>query len=143
MAIAVSGSLDVSNAAPTCASEGTALTISANDVKFDKDCLVAPAGTEFTIAFENKENVAHNVAIYTAADRQTVLFKGTIFNGPETMTYTVPAQAEGTYVFLCDPHKNEMQGTFVVGDPPATTTSAPPPPTTTTTAGLVPTLPMP
>jgi plastocyanin len=122
---------------PTCAPEGSALTISAQDSKFDKDCLMAPAGEAFTIAFNNREIVPHNVAIYDTANGNKVLFQGEVFVGPRTVTYSVPAQPEGYYLFQCDPHDDKMFGTFVVGSPPATTTTAttakPPPPTTTTT----------
>ena len=143
VAVATGGSLTASEAKePACAPEGTALTIAAKDTKFDKDCLMAPAGEPFTIAFENQETVPHNVAIYDPANGDKVLFKGEVFLGPRTVTYSVPAQAEGYYMFRCDPHDDKMFGTFVVGSPPATTTTATtaPPATTTTTAGLLPSL---
>ncbi len=38
-----------------------------------------------------------------------------------TVTWTVTF-VEGRYTFVCDPHSGQMQGRFVVGDPP------PPPP---------------
>lgn len=128
---------------PTCAPEGTALTISAKDTKFDKDCLMAPTGQEFTIAFDNKEAVPHNVAIYDTRDGgKKTIFKGEVFLGPKTVTYNVPAiPEEGYYKFVCDPHDDKMIGVFVVGNPaPTTSTTKAPPPTTTTTAGLLPKL---
>ena len=147
VAVATGGSLGAAPATkePTCAPEGTSLTISAKDTKFDKDCLMAPTGQAFTIAFNNKETVPHNVAIYDERDGKTkgkTIFKGEVFLGPKTVTYDVPAIAEeGYYRFTCDPHDDKMNGVFVVGNPaPTTTTTKAPAPTTSTTAGLLPKL---
>ena len=122
---------------PACTADGTSLSISAKDKKFDKSCLAAPADQDFTIAFDNQDaTVRHNVAIY---DGNKELFKGEIIVGPNKTTYAVPAQPAGTYQFRCDPHDETMVGTFVVGN--GQSSSAPaeePPATTTTTSGLFP-----
>lgn len=101
----------------TCAADGTALTIGAEDKKFDKDCLAAPPEQAFTIEFDNRDLArGHNVAIYdTANGNNTALFKGEVIRGPSKTTYSVPAQARGTYEFVCDPHAETMRGTFIVG----------------------------
>jgi plastocyanin len=99
----------------TCAPQGTALSIVANDDKYDKDCLAAPADQAFTIDFDNQDRgIPHNVAIYDKANGNKTLFQGEIIYGPEKTTYSVPAQAKGTYEFRCDPHP-WMVGTFIVG----------------------------
>ena len=99
-----------------CAPSGTALSISAQEKKFDKDCLAAPAGQAFTIAFDNQDvAVPHNVSIYDPSTGNKALFKGDIIFGPNKTTYSVPAQAAGRYEFRCDPHDDTMIGTFVVG----------------------------
>jgi plastocyanin len=140
IAVVAGGSVAMSKPQPTCAPEGTALTISAIDSEFNKFCLVAPAGEPFTIAFDNQENFLHNVAIYDVNNGNKVLFKGESFTGPKTVTYSVPAQAEGTYQFRCDPHKEFMLGTFVVGNGGPTTTTATPTTSTTTTTSPLPKL---
>jgi plastocyanin len=101
----------------TCAANGTALTIGADDKKFDKDCLAVPAEQAFTIDFDNRDLArGHNVAIYdTANGNNKELFKGEVIRGPSRTTYSVPAQAKGTYEFVCDPHAETMRGTFIVG----------------------------
>jgi plastocyanin len=100
---------------PSCTPEGTALSIAARDKKFDKDCLAAPAGQDFTIDFDNQDTITrHNVAIYDTAGGGKVLFKGEVVFGPRKITYSVPAQAAGTYEFRCDPHAETMIGTFIV-----------------------------
>ncbi|MGH3247433.1 MAG: cupredoxin domain-containing protein [Trebonia sp.] len=102
-------------ASATCSPSGTSLQISAQNVKFDKSCLAAPAGQAFTITFDNKDaGVPHDVAIYTNSSATTVLFKGTVVSGPTTTTYHVPALKAGTYYFRCDIHPTQMLGTFVV-----------------------------
>jgi plastocyanin len=138
VAVAAGGSLAAPPKERTCVPEGNALTISANDVRFNKDCLVAPADEAFTISFENQEVEPHNVAIYDEANGNKALFKGEIFLGPGTVTYSVPPLPEGNYLFLCDPHDDAMRGLFVVGNPPPTSSTTAPPPTTTTTAPLLP-----
>lgn len=101
----------------TCTVDGTALTIGADDKKFDKDCLAAPADQAFTIEFDNRDLARnHNVAIYdTANGNNKELFKGEVIRGPSKTTYSVPAQAKGTYEFVCNPHAETMRGTFIVG----------------------------
>jgi len=100
----------------SCAPNGTALQVAAHEKKFDKDCLAAPAGQAFTIEFDNQDPaVPHNVSIYDTSHGNKALFKGQVFFGPSKMTYSVPAQAAGTYEFRCDPHDDVMIGTFVVG----------------------------
>lgn len=100
-----------------CTANGTELTIGAADKKFDKDCLAAPPEQAFTIEFDNRDLARnHNVAIYdTAGGNNKELFKGEVIRGPSKTTYSVPAQAKGTYEFVCDPHAETMRGTFIVG----------------------------
>ena len=98
-----------------CSPEGTKLTLTAFDNKFDKDCLAAPADQEFTIEFSNLDrNIPHNVAIYEDESAQKEFFKGELTDGPGKQTYSVPGIPAGTWFFRCDPHP-EMNGTFVAG----------------------------
>ena len=109
---------DGSSAAPeaTCTANGTALTITAADNKFDKDCLAVPADQAFTIEFDNQDSgIPHNVSLYDTANGNKELYKGEIIDGPKKITYSVPAQAAGKYEFICDPHADFMKGTFIVG----------------------------
>lgn len=100
----------------TCTADGTALSIGADNKQFDKDCLAAPPDQAFTIDFDNRDLArGHNVAIYDTANGNKNLFKGEVIRGPSKTTYSVPAQAKGTYEFVCDPHSETMRGTFIVG----------------------------
>jgi plastocyanin len=102
---------------PACSPSGTALSIAAKERKFDKDCLAAPADQPFTIEFDNQDSsVPHNVAIFDRTNGKKPLFKGEVIIGPNKVTYSVPAQASGTYEFLCEPHDFTMIGTFIIGD---------------------------
>jgi plastocyanin len=112
-AVATTGA--AGSAATTCAPSGTELAIAAQEKKFDKDCLAAPAAQAFTIAFDNQDvAVPHNVSIYDTANGNKTLFKGEVIVGPNKTTYSVPAQAAGRYEFRCDPHDDTMIGVFVV-----------------------------
>jgi len=100
----------------SCKASGTALQITAEDGKFDKDCMAVPADQGFTIELDNKDlGIAHNVSIYDTSSGKKALYKGQFVYGPGTITYTVPAQAKGTYEFTCDRHAEKMLGTFIVG----------------------------
>ena len=101
---------------PTCTADGTALVIVANDNKFDKDCMAVPPDQAFTIELDNQDlGIPHNVSLYDTANGNETLYKGEVVHGPRKITYTVPAQAKGTYEFICDPHAEFMRGTFNVG----------------------------
>ena len=107
-------------ASASCSPSGTALTITAKNLAFDKTCLAAPAGQAFTIQFANAENgTTHNIAILAADPAKDptakVFFRGAMFAGIKTMTYNVGAiAAAGTYFFHCEVHPTQMFGTFVV-----------------------------
>jgi plastocyanin len=103
---------------PTCSPSGTTLTESAKGALYGLSCLAAPAGTTFTIAFDNEDSGnSHSIHIYTAdpAKGGTSVFQGEIFAGPATKTYDVQALKAGTYYFHCDVHPTTMIGTLVVG----------------------------
>jgi len=97
-----------------CSPSGAALTVNAKDIKFDKECLAAPAGAAFTIAFNNQEAVPHNVVISDSHDSKTPKFDGEVITGPKETTYNVPALAAGAYHFHCKIHPDQMNGDFVV-----------------------------
>ena len=99
----------------SCKPEGTSLKLTAFDFKFDKKCLAAPAGQDFTIDFNNLDRgIPHNVAIYEDESAQKSFFKGELTDGPGQRTYSVSGLPAGTWFFRCDPHP-EMNGTFVSG----------------------------
>ena len=139
LALAGDGSLAAARAAPTCTAGGTSLTVAAKNNTFDHDCLAAPADTSFTIAFNNEDYDIHNVSIYDKDNGDKALFKGEVIYGPKSITYSVPAQAEGTYEFRCDPHADSMIGTFVVGSggPKATSSTTSSTSSTMTTTVLL------
>lgn len=88
--------------------------IGANQLAFDQAELRAPADRPFSLVFENREPVPHNVAIYTDASAAQALFVGEIFAGPAERTYAVPALPAGSYFYRCDVHPVQMVGTIVV-----------------------------
>ena len=100
-------------AGSVCTPGGTTLNIAARDIKFDKDCLAAPANQELIITFDNKELAPHNVAIRNQQGDGD-LFAGEVFSGPKVVTYRVKGLSPGTYRFWCSVHPSQMQGTFLV-----------------------------
>jgi plastocyanin len=110
-----------SSSAPqtTCSPNGTALTETVHNIHFSTTCLAAPAGTAFTIAFDNQDpSTTHNIHIF-ASDPAThpgaaSLFAGDLVTGPATKTYQVGPLSAGTYFFHCDVHPTRMFGVFIV-----------------------------
>jgi plastocyanin len=98
----------------SCSPAGTTVAIVASGIKFDKDCLAAPASQPFTITYENKDDVAHNIAVLESHTATDVLFRLDIFRGPKTETLRVAALKPGTYAFHCEVHPAQMSGTFIV-----------------------------
>jgi plastocyanin len=111
-----------SSAEPTggsCSPNGTALSVTAFDNKFDKDCLAAPANQAFTIDFSNLDRgIPHNLAIYEDTSASKALFKGELVDGPGKTTYSAQGLSDGKFFFRCDPHP-EMNGAFIVGNAPS------------------------
>jgi len=93
---------------------GDSYTIVAMGVKFDLSALTVAAGKAFSIVFDNQDaGIQHNVAIHEGTATGTEVFKGEIFPGIGTRTYSVPALTAGTYAFICTVHPN-MVGTLTV-----------------------------
>ncbi len=93
---------------------GSSYTIVAMGVKYDLSALAVAAGKAFSIVFDNQDaGIPHNVAIHQGTAMGTEVFKGEIFPGIGTRTYSVPALTAGTYVFVCTVHPN-MVGTLTV-----------------------------
>ena len=101
-----------SPAAPSASGAGGAVQISALNIAFEQTSATAPADAPFTIHFNNKEAVPHNVDVKDSSGASK--FKGDIVTGPKEVDYQVPALAAGDYTFVCDVHPN-MTGTLKVG----------------------------
>ena len=116
-----------------CSPSGTSLALTAENHKFDKDCLAVTAGESFTIRFDNRDSDRHNVAVLPAHTSVETIFAGDILPGPKSTVYAVPNMKAGTYHFHCEVHPNLMNGTFVVAAAPVADgkqASTPPPMTT-------------
>ena len=100
------------SAAPSASGAGGAVQISALNIAFEQTSATAPADAPFTIHFNNKEAVPHNVDVKDSSGASK--FKGDIVTGPKEVDYQVPALPAGDYTFVCDVHAN-MTGTLKVG----------------------------
>src|SRR5215218_7746628 len=95
--------------APSGGAGGETVQISAVNIAFEQPAVTAPADTAFTIDFDNKEAVPHNVEIKDAGGAS--VFKGEIVTGPTVAQYEVGPLAAGEYTFVCSVHPN-MTGTL-------------------------------
>ena len=103
----------------SCSPSGAALHISAKGIRFDRNCLAAPANTAFTIAFSNQDpGTGHSIHILTANPAgdpsAKSLFQGQVVTGPTEVTYEVGSLPPGAYYFHCDVHPTQMNGAFDV-----------------------------
>ncbi len=93
---------------------GAAVTVTAQNIAFDRDTIELPADTETTITFDNPDaGVPHNIAIFTDDTLSENLFRGEVITGPDTIDYPIPPLEAGEYYFHCDVHL-DMNGTVVV-----------------------------
>jgi len=92
------------------------MTLTCQNIAFDKSSLTAPAGSHITMTFVNNDaGIPHNFALYTDSSAKSKIFVGDIVTGVKTTTYTFGAPSTpGTYFFRCDVHPTMMYGTFVV-----------------------------
>src|SRR5438093_1528972 len=96
-----------SAAASEAADEEVKLTLVAQNTKFDKTTLEAPAGEDVALTMENKDSIEHTFSMYPSADSKDPLFAGQRFAGPSFLTYGFTApETPGTYHFQCDIHPN-------------------------------------
>jgi plastocyanin len=102
------------------------IDLAANDMKFDKDTITVPVGSEVYVNFNNQDDdKSYNFSVYTKADAQTPMFVGEAVAGQAQTTYRFPAgKTAGTYYFRCDLYPINMHGDFVVtpAEPAATGT---------------------
>ena len=83
------------------------------NIQYDRTELAAPAGTAFSLVFDNQDaGIPHNVEIFDNPDfTGAPLFAGDLVTGPAQASYTVPALPVGTYAFRCVVHP-QMVGTI-------------------------------
>jgi plastocyanin len=99
------------------AAPGNTVTINlvTENMAFDTTTITVKAGSEVVVNMNNKDRIGHNLAVYTDQSASQVIFKGEIFGGPATRTFTFTAPSTpGTYFFRCDPHPSQMKGQFIV-----------------------------
>ena len=84
----------------------TEFTIVAENIEWDLDRVVVPAGQEITATIDNRDRgILHNLHVKSPGDPKTELEKG-----PMTQTLRFTIDEPGSYEFVCDAHPN-MTGT--------------------------------
>ena len=87
------------------------VTLVAQNLKWDTECLRVPVGTTITFTVDNRdESVGHNLAIGgPSGEAETE-----IEQGPVTQTLVYEASAPGRHPFECEPHASMMNGNLWV-----------------------------
>jgi plastocyanin len=85
----------------------TEFTIVAEDLRFDLDRIVVPAGEEVTATIENRDRgIGHNFSVaLDDGQAETEIEAGPV---TQTLRFTIPEPGE--HDFLCDPHATTMEG---------------------------------
>jgi len=90
----------------------------ATDNKFNKSTIEAPPNADFSITWENKGQIPHNLHFYDKKGGKTLAdgagSSDVIVTGGKSQTLTFKTPAVGNYYFQCDLHPDQMNGTFVV-----------------------------
>ncbi len=98
------------SAAPSAGAGAASVTIAALNIAFTTPAVTVPAGSAFTLEFDNQDPaIPHDVQIKDGTGAQ--VFKTDTFPGVEKRSYQVPALTAGTYPFVCTVHVN-MTGTL-------------------------------
>jgi cytochrome c oxidase subunit 2 len=107
--------IEKSNATPPPVPSGaTAIELAAQNVKFDKAELQAPANEPFVIHFRNLDaSTPHDVDI-RQSDKTTPVEDQPITVGGAESNYAYKPLPAGSYVFICSIHPNQMSGTLTV-----------------------------
>ena len=92
---------------------GGTVEVTAADLAFNVETIVAPAGEAFTVSFTNNEAVPHNFSVYTEEGGEEIAV-GNVIDEGETDEVAIDALEPGEYFFVCDVHPTEMTGTLVV-----------------------------
>jgi len=103
-------------AASSGSGQTVAMTLTCQNIAFDKPTLTAPTGSHVVMTFVNNDgSVAHNFALYTDSSATKKIFVSDFITGAKTSTYEfdVPS-TPGTYFFRCDVHPTIVFGTFIV-----------------------------
>lgn len=90
------------------------VVMKAKDTKFDRERIELTSGGSVYMDFTNFDGDVHNVAIYTDSPQHRPIFRGGLIVGPSTVRYEFKVPPPGSYVFICDPHPDDMKGTLVV-----------------------------
>jgi cytochrome c oxidase subunit II len=102
----------------SCKPTGSAVTLTAQHISWDKGCIAAVAGKPIQVTINNKDaGIAHNFAIWQDAKLKHRLYVTSDITGPATKTFTAPALPPGKYYFQCDIHGPAMSGTLIIGNP--------------------------
>ncbi len=99
----------------TCPPNGSALSLVAHNISWNKFCLAAPANKPFTVNVTNQDDgIQHNFSIYDSFFEKKTYFQAPKLTGPASATFNVGALPAGHYYFQCDVHGPAMSGAFVV-----------------------------
>ena len=69
-----------------------------------------------TVSYDNESSIPHNIAFYEGDARtDPILGRTDVETGPavQDLTFTAPSEP-GSYLFVCEVHPDDMQGTLVV-----------------------------
>jgi plastocyanin len=90
----------------------TVIELVAENIQFDTDEIVVPAGEELTLIFENRDGVPHDFILFTDETMTEDVFGTDLYTGPVTEEYTFTVDEPGEYYFHCSVHP-AMDGTLI------------------------------
>ena len=99
-----------------CTATGNTITVVASGVSFQTDCLAATMGQPYTVSFDNKDDVTHNIVFLESHNPgAAVFFRADLVTAKSTKTFSAgPFTKAGVFAFHCEIHPDRMSGAFVV-----------------------------
>lgn len=113
--LVITGVLVSSISCATSTDDAGNIILIAENGKFNKGTIRADISSLVSIAFDNKDNVSHNFAVYRSKEAIEEIYVGDVVEAGMTIIYKFTAPDEpGVYFFRCDLHPETMTGTFNV-----------------------------
>lgn len=104
-------------AMPSAPASGVLVHLVAENVRWDRTSLEAPAGKTFTLELDNRDRYPpefHNFGIATGPAVEDRVYVSPKSNGPTVSVFEIPGLPAGTYTFFCSPHAERMTGVLTV-----------------------------
>ena len=106
--------LAVGLGAVACGEDGDPIAVTAEGSRLVHTELRLPAGSVATIAFDNRDDIAHQLVMADLSDGHTLVVADSgLVEGPAVQRFTFTVPPAGRYALWCAVHPDTMVGQFI------------------------------